>query len=389
MVKSKGGIPDRWKDYYPMGEQVAGTRFIAFKVPLKDALCRGLGQQERFTPSLLLEHVPRLGLVIDLTNTSRYYSSQELECQGVAYQKLDCPGHAIPPKRLVCRFYNIVNEYIQYQPDPDYLIGVHCTHGLNRTSFFVCSYMVEQMGMTPQEALTAFQEARGYNVERENYVKELMTLKPLSAPPLRNKVDTHKTQQHQQQLQYLQDWKRSSSYEIPQQVGGPPHHHGYQRKRYPLKGASKGRPPHVSASNKQMQMFVSQTYNNTGSDRIMVVNDYSTEPQQSKVNSGDGAQGAMTSRSGDYGDRSMASVNKYMEFGNKAKVINNKDNFSAKETTYSRGIAQGRFVNNGYRGMSVNTVYSNSDLNRQFVSEYSMSQKGSRYHAFPNSPEQY
>ena len=31
----KGGVPDRWLDYSNIGHVVKGTRFVAFKVPLK------------------------------------------------------------------------------------------------------------------------------------------------------------------------------------------------------------------------------------------------------------------------------------------------------------------------------------------------------------------
>lgn len=35
----------------------------------------------------------------------------------------------------------------------DKLIGVHCTHGVNRTGYLVCRYMIEQMQMSPITAL--------------------------------------------------------------------------------------------------------------------------------------------------------------------------------------------------------------------------------------------
>lgn len=33
------------------------------------------------------------------------------------------------------------------------LIGVHCTHGLNRSGFLVCRYMIEEMGKPPLDAI--------------------------------------------------------------------------------------------------------------------------------------------------------------------------------------------------------------------------------------------
>ena len=38
MGKRGGGVPDRWEDYSNAGSVVEGTRFLAFKVPLKPAL---------------------------------------------------------------------------------------------------------------------------------------------------------------------------------------------------------------------------------------------------------------------------------------------------------------------------------------------------------------
>lgn len=51
------------------------------------------------------------------------------------------------------------------------LIGVHCTHGLNRTGYFVCSFMALVLRIPPNDALRFFATARGYEIERENYVK--------------------------------------------------------------------------------------------------------------------------------------------------------------------------------------------------------------------------
>jgi len=33
-----GKVPERWESYTPYGDQVMGTRFMAFKVPLEEVL---------------------------------------------------------------------------------------------------------------------------------------------------------------------------------------------------------------------------------------------------------------------------------------------------------------------------------------------------------------
>ena len=35
----------------------------------------------------------------------------------------------------------------------DALIGVHCTHGLNRTGYMVCRYLIQKLKWDPQKAI--------------------------------------------------------------------------------------------------------------------------------------------------------------------------------------------------------------------------------------------
>lgn len=45
--------------------------------------------------------------------------------------------------------------------------------GFNRTGFVVCSYLVQALGMSVDEALAAFEEARPPGVKHEKFVAEL------------------------------------------------------------------------------------------------------------------------------------------------------------------------------------------------------------------------
>lgn len=101
---------NRWTDYKAVGKRIPGTRFIAFKVPLKQvtdlltqththlnlyycfcadvmtpisllqALRRHLRESEAFGPfdliDVLKNESEELGLIIDLTFTTRYYRPQ-------------------------------------------------------------------------------------------------------------------------------------------------------------------------------------------------------------------------------------------------------------------------------------------------------------------------
>lgn len=54
------------------------------------------------------------------------------------------------------------------------LLTVSClVAGFNRTGFVVCSYLVQALGMSVNEALAAFEEARPPGVKHERFVQEL------------------------------------------------------------------------------------------------------------------------------------------------------------------------------------------------------------------------
>ncbi|XP_064350441.1 RNA/RNP complex-1-interacting phosphatase isoform X3 [Camelus dromedarius] len=133
-AKKKGGnhIPERWKDYLPVGQRMPGTRFIAFKVPLKK----------------------------DLPET-------------VPYLKIYTVGHQIPDDGTIFKFKCAVNGFLKENKDNDRLIGVHCTHGLNRTGYLICRYLIDVEGMRPDDAIELFNRCRGHCLERQNYIEDL------------------------------------------------------------------------------------------------------------------------------------------------------------------------------------------------------------------------
>lgn len=176
MAPSRNAVPDRWPDYTDHGSIVPGTRFVPFKVPLREAICSSLPSNMRFTPERLLQQVQGLGLVIDLTNTDRYYDPNCMVSRGVAHTKIMCPGARVarvPNAQVVKSFFAAVGEFVA-EPDNDgKLVGVHCTHGVNRTGYVVCRYMVDKLGIAPATAIESFQKARGHVFDRQEYVSDL------------------------------------------------------------------------------------------------------------------------------------------------------------------------------------------------------------------------
>ncbi|XP_049872343.1 RNA/RNP complex-1-interacting phosphatase homolog isoform X1 [Pectinophora gossypiella] len=185
-------IPDRWIPYKACGKVIEGTRIICFKVPLRKAVQIGKSEiKEIWDIKALLENIPNLGAVIDLTNTARYYDPRELQAAGVLHQKILMPGRIIPPENKVQRFMDTVDEFLGKDcvavqvkrarlglSTTEFLVGVHCTHGLNRTGYMVCRYMRDRLNIPGQLAIKRFEKARGYQIERENYVADILGEKP-------------------------------------------------------------------------------------------------------------------------------------------------------------------------------------------------------------------
>ncbi|CAH1636558.1 unnamed protein product [Spodoptera littoralis] len=185
-------IPDRWIPYKACGKVIEGTRLICFKVPLRKKVQAWNKEiKEIWDIPALLEKVPKLGAVIDLTNTARYYDPSELQAAGILHKKILMPGRIIPPEDKVTEFMDTVDEFLGKDcvavqvkraslglSTTEFLIGVHCTHGLNRTGYMVCRYMRDRLGIPAKDAIKKFEKARGYQIERENYVADLLGEKP-------------------------------------------------------------------------------------------------------------------------------------------------------------------------------------------------------------------
>ncbi|XP_022802896.1 RNA/RNP complex-1-interacting phosphatase-like [Stylophora pistillata] len=159
-------IPDKWRDYKPCGVPIEGEKIIAFKTPLSHQYDNesdqdnGIKTYERFTPMDLVNHLSqkhiKLGMVVDFTNTYRYYNSKELFDHGILYRKIKCVGKEIPDENVVERFKTDVCTFLNKKSNSDSVVGVHCTHGLNRSGYVVCRYLIECRGYTPEDAIKEY-----------------------------------------------------------------------------------------------------------------------------------------------------------------------------------------------------------------------------------------
>lgn len=173
----KNKLPNRWNVYSNIGRRVSHTRFLPFKVPLKEKTCQKFGVS--FSPEDLLAQQLNIKLIIDLTNVAdgRYYYGDSFTKHGIQIAKIKCPGAQtqIPSKQLLEQFYDTVDDFLNNNLSSNQLIGVHCTHGLNRTGYFICKYMIDRLKIRPRRALRYFESARGHRMERHLLINDILS----------------------------------------------------------------------------------------------------------------------------------------------------------------------------------------------------------------------
>lgn len=209
------GLPKGWLNYCAVGGVIEGTPFIPFKVPLSKSFLRQLPTEKHWTLDHVFWNIPRIGMVIDLTNSTRYYNPQSLLANGVIHKKIFCEGRGtLPGDAKVKVFMDAVAEFSARYPDK--LIGVHCTHGLNRTGYMICRYMMEKLSIPADTAISAFATARGHPIERPTYLDDL-TNAPSAIEARRHqssddgtrKIDYQLDSQHQHNLNQRNNSHRS------------------------------------------------------------------------------------------------------------------------------------------------------------------------------------
>uniref|UniRef100_A0A8C9ZL48 mRNA-capping enzyme n=1 Tax=Sander lucioperca TaxID=283035 RepID=A0A8C9ZL48_SANLU len=172
---SHTGPPPRWRNCPRRGQPVAG-KFLPMKTMLGPRYDDQVAEENRFHPSMLSNYLKslkvKMGLLVDLTNTTRFYDRNDIEKEGIKYVKLQCKGHGeCPSKETTSMFIRLCEHFVEKNPTE--LIGVHCTHGFNRTGFLMCAYLVEKMDWSIEAAVAAFSQARAPGIYKGEYLKEL------------------------------------------------------------------------------------------------------------------------------------------------------------------------------------------------------------------------
>lgn len=174
--RGPGPIPNRWLHCPRKSEGIIAEKFIAFKTPLSAAFDDQMPIECMFHPEMIFGYCKTLklnmGLWVDLTNTKRFYDRAVVESKGTQYVKLQCRGHGeTPSPEQTQSFIEIVDNFINDRPFD--LIGVHCTHGFNRTGFLIASFLVEKLDFSVEAALATFAKIRPPGIYKQDYINEL------------------------------------------------------------------------------------------------------------------------------------------------------------------------------------------------------------------------
>ncbi|XP_048477413.1 mRNA-capping enzyme, partial [Rhincodon typus] len=124
---SNSAIPPRWLNCPRRGQPVAG-KFLPLKTMLGSRYDDQVPEENRFHPSMLSNYLKSLkvnmGILVDLTNTSRFYDRTEIEKEGIKYVKLQCKGHAeCPTEEVTNMFIRLCEHFIMQHPME--LIGMY------------------------------------------------------------------------------------------------------------------------------------------------------------------------------------------------------------------------------------------------------------------------
>ncbi|KAI6194457.1 hypothetical protein M3Y96_01127000 [Aphelenchoides besseyi] len=177
-------LPDRWSDYSAIGKVIPDARIIAFKTPLKSDFYE-TNNVDHFEVTDLLDKIKEfggeLGLVVDLTYTSKYYDPEQFTSHGILHKKIFCHGRDFEKLETSgTEFVEVLKDFFKENSNNNKWVGVHCTHGINRTGYLICRYLTESLGWSFEKALKEFEQARGHSIERIEYLETLRKFAALS-----------------------------------------------------------------------------------------------------------------------------------------------------------------------------------------------------------------
>ena len=160
----------KWQAVSPVSEPIVGL-FYALKT-LREV-------DEIHSPQIFTKKwASKIKAIIDISYENPVYNPQGLEEGNIAYHKHPTVSKMPPTVEEVRDFISLVDRLRDEGQAPPLtngqrLIGVHCHYGFNRTGFFICTYLIERLGFSVQEAIDEFQRSRPPGIRHEHFLDTL------------------------------------------------------------------------------------------------------------------------------------------------------------------------------------------------------------------------
>uniref|UniRef100_A0A7E4V211 TYR_PHOSPHATASE_2 domain-containing protein n=1 Tax=Panagrellus redivivus TaxID=6233 RepID=A0A7E4V211_PANRE len=177
-VAMKKGLPKRWTACPNFGDVIHNT-FVPMKTPLSRGYDCLLDPQHMLHPEDVFSTTfngasegAKVKLWINLANTERYYGKGMIANHECRYEWLPLAGYKESPSvEQTEKFVEMVSEFKRKNPND--LIAVHCTHGINRTGFMIVSYLIRETKLDLATAVKEFADARSPGIYKEEYLADL------------------------------------------------------------------------------------------------------------------------------------------------------------------------------------------------------------------------
>jgi pimeloyl-ACP methyl ester carboxylesterase/protein-tyrosine phosphatase len=163
----------KWSGVKPVSEPIAGI-FRAMKTlrEVDDVHCPEVfAQNWSYT----------IKDVVDISHDDPVYDPRGLERAGIHYHKFPTVSKIPPTDAEVEHFVGLIDRLREQQRKradeegwkDDYVIGVHCHYGFNRTGYFIVCYLVDREGYGVQQAIDEFARARPKGIKHSHFLDHL------------------------------------------------------------------------------------------------------------------------------------------------------------------------------------------------------------------------
>ncbi|KAI1122903.1 dual specificity phosphatase catalytic domain-containing protein [Nemania abortiva] len=163
----------KWKGVQPVSEPIGGV-FRALKT-LREV------DEEHCPKIFAAKWGTEIKDIIDISHADPVYDPQSFG-DHIKYHKFPTVSKIPPTDIEVAGFIRLVDKVREDQKrrssteenwSEDYVVGVHCHYGFNRTGYFVVCYLIERCGYGVQKAIDTFAEARPNGIRHSHFLDRL------------------------------------------------------------------------------------------------------------------------------------------------------------------------------------------------------------------------